>query len=57
MRTLSWSAVALAVLLGAAPAARADHKGKVPWVEDPAVGMQKAKALGRPAMLFFSAEW
>ncbi len=33
------------------------HEGKVPWIKDPAAGLQKAKLEGRVAMLWFTADW
>ena len=49
-------AAAAVVAMVSGPAV-ADHKGKVPWVESPAEGLALAKRTGKPAMLFFSAEW
>lgn len=34
-----------------------DHGGKVAWVRDPQFGLARAKLEGRPAMLFFSADF
>lgn len=57
MRAGLFAAAAAAVLIGGAPAALADHKGKIAWVEDPAQGLEQARLTGKPAMLFFSADW
>ena len=52
-----WVGVAVAaVALAAAPSARADHSGKVPW-RKPDAGFQEAKLSGKPIMIAFSAEW
>ncbi|MCO5166911.1 MAG: thioredoxin family protein [Planctomycetes bacterium] len=57
MRHSLVAAAALA-LLGVSPLAQgADHKGKVPWVTDPAQGFAQARREGKPIMLFFTAEW
>lgn len=45
-----------AVAMFAAPAAHADHKGKVSWVT-PDNGFAQAKKSGKAMMLFFSASW
>lgn len=50
-------AVAFSLVAVAAPEARADHKGKIPWVEDVEAGFKQAKATGKPIMLFFTADW
>lgn len=55
MRTHALLALAATAVL-ALPAYAGDHRGKVPWVE-PAEGMAQARREGKPAMLFFSAEW
>ena len=34
-----------------------EHGGKVAWVRDPQFGLARAKVEGRPAMLFFSADF
>lgn len=54
-RASFWTAAAFVALVSSP--ALADHKGKVPWVEPPAEGFALAKRTGKPAMLFFSAEW
>jgi len=56
MRTIPIAA-ALAMVLCAAPAAHADHKGKIPWVEDPQQGIQQAQQSGKPILYFFTASW
>jgi ABC-type sugar transport system substrate-binding protein len=51
-------AVALAAVMAlAAPEARADHKGKIPWVTDPTQGFAQARREGKPIMIFFTADW
>jgi hypothetical protein len=51
-------ALALAALFAvAAPEARADHKGKIPWVTDPTQGFAQARREGKPIMIFFTADW
>lgn len=58
MRNALVAVAAVALLGAAAPVARAgDHKGKVPWVTDPAQGFAQARREGKPVLLFFSAEW
>lgn len=56
MRITLLAALAATAVL-AAPARAGDHRGKVPWVDDPAAGQAQARREGRPALLFFSAEW
>jgi thiol:disulfide interchange protein len=34
-----------------------EHGGKVAWVRDPQFGLARAKVEGRPAMLFFAADF
>ncbi len=48
---------ACVLVLGVLPAVRADHKGKIPWVESVEQGMETARQTGRPIMLFFTADW
>jgi hypothetical protein len=50
-------AAALVVTLGFAAPALADHKGKIAWVEDVEAGFKQAKAVGKPIMLYFTADW
>lgn len=57
MRRTFLALAAAAVLTVAAPDARADHKGKIPWVEDPTAGFAQARREGKPIMIFFTAEW
>jgi hypothetical protein len=56
MRKFGIMALIAAAALFTAPAAFADHKGKVPWLT-PEQGMAQAKKSGKPMMLFFSASW
>ena len=51
--------VALAVGLMAAPAALAgSHEGTITnWEKDPEAGLARARAIGLPTMLFFTADW
>lgn len=54
----AFPALALATLFAvAAPEARADHKGKIPWVTDPTQGFAQARRDGKPIMIFFTADW
>jgi hypothetical protein len=46
-----------ALLLAASAALAQSHAGKIDWVTDPEVGLAKAKAEGKCAMLFFTADW
>ena len=47
----------LAALLAPDPALGDDNGGKIAWLRDPQFALAKAKVEGRPAMLFFSAEF
>jgi hypothetical protein len=57
MRKIGIMATIAATALFTAPAAFADHKGKIPWVPNPTQGFAKAKKTGKPMMLFFTASW
>ncbi|MDF1660421.1 MAG: hypothetical protein P1V97_01530 [Planctomycetota bacterium] len=56
MKKFGVMAAVAAIAMFAAPAAHADHKGKISW-ETPEKGFEKAKKSGKPIMLFFSASW
>ena len=56
MRRFLTLALAAGLTLAIAPEVRADHKGKVPWLE-PTQGFQQARMTGKPIMLYFSADW
>ena len=47
---------AVAVALAMPSVALADHNGRMPW-ENPEEGMQRARAMGLPMLMVFSAEW
>ncbi|MBI3855909.1 MAG: thioredoxin family protein [Planctomycetes bacterium] len=46
-----------AILMAGGGGSADDHGGKVVWIRDPQFGLGKAKLEGRPAMLFFTADW
>lgn len=46
-----------AVGLLALAAAHADDGGKLPWGKDYAQGLEQAKKTGRPAVVYFTADW
>lgn len=48
--------VALCLFAPAAAFAQS-HGTKVDWIDDPAVGLAKARIEGRAALLFFTADW
>src|SRR4030095_7048011 len=50
-----WTLLAVILDSGAAPAD--DNGGKIAWLPDPQFAPAKAKVEGRPAMLFFGAEF
>jgi hypothetical protein len=51
-------ALALAALFAvAAPEARADHKGKIPWVTDPTQGFAQARREGKPTGEAPASSW
>jgi hypothetical protein len=56
MRNQALLALAATAVL-ALPVRAGDHRGKVPWVDDPTAGLAQAHREGKVAMLFFSAEW
>ena len=56
MNRLAFAAV-LATLVAVPVPSFADHKGKVPWVTNLEQGLAKARATGKPMMLYFSADW
>jgi thiol-disulfide isomerase/thioredoxin len=47
----------LAALMVSGAAATDDQTARIAWVRDPQFALSKAKVEGRPAMLFFTAEW
>jgi len=59
MHGLKTAALAAALLAGAAaPTLAGSHTGAIEnWEMDPEAGLQKARAKGLPAMLFFTADW
>lgn len=56
MKKLGVMVAVVAAAMFAAPAAHADHKGKISWM-NPEKGFAEAKKTGKPMMLFFSASW
>jgi hypothetical protein len=47
----------VAVGLLAFAAAHAEDGGKLPWVKDHAKGIEQAKKTGKPAVVYFTADW